>query len=322
MATRSGLVVVALMAAHAQAGPLSAPAQALFDDGNAAMARHDAATAAARYRAAWQEMPDPRVAINLGIALAELGRYAEASEALRVYLAEPGSDPAKRPVLERQLARWRPGLGELVLDVAGGDGTVVEIDGVRALRAAPGTHVPVAPGAHRVVARSALADAVTLQVSVRAGETVTAHLALARRTTTRDAAPRVAPGADDDRAGASSAPPRDAAVAAPRGRPWKWIALGAGAATAAAGGYFGVSAIRGWHEVHQRCPDGACTTPADVQRADDARRAGTRADLAFAATGAAVIAAYVLWRLEPGRHGWLALAPHAGGGMLAIGGAL
>src|SRR4029079_8169660 len=74
-----------------------ARADALFADGNAAIARDDAATAATRYRAAWELVPDARYALNLGIALSELGRTAAAAEAFTVYLADPACDPAQRP---------------------------------------------------------------------------------------------------------------------------------------------------------------------------------------------------------------------------------
>src|ERR1043165_608983 len=118
-----------------------ARADALFAEGNAAIARNDAATAAERYRAAWELLPEARFVLNLGIVLAELGRNAAAAEAIAIYLSDPASDPGKRPVLEQRLALWRAALGEIALEVAPVS-AVVEIDGARPLRGAPGTHVP------------------------------------------------------------------------------------------------------------------------------------------------------------------------------------
>jgi tetratricopeptide (TPR) repeat protein len=90
-----------------------ARADALFAEGNAAIARNDAATAAERYRAAWELLPEARFVLNLGIVLAELGRNAAAAEAIAIYLSDPASDPGKRPVLEQRLALWRAALGEI-----------------------------------------------------------------------------------------------------------------------------------------------------------------------------------------------------------------
>jgi hypothetical protein len=283
-----------------------ARADALFADGNAAIARDDAATAATRYRAAWELVPDARYALNLGIALSELGRTAAAAEAFTVYLADPACDPAKRPVLEQRLALWQPELGEIILDVAPAS-AVVEIDGVRPLRSAPGTGVPVAPGSHRVTARAAGHRDGERAFDVAARGRAIAHIAL-------EAAPaRAAAPAGVERTGAE----RGAA------RSWKWIALGAGVAAAAAGSYFGITAITDWRKVDDRCPSGACTSPADVALAGDAQRAGTRANIAFGVSGAALVAALVLWRFEPRRSSaTVSIAPLASGGLLCIGGRL
>ncbi|HMG54460.1 MAG TPA: hypothetical protein VK601_13280, partial [Kofleriaceae bacterium] len=236
-----------------------ARADALLAEGTAAMARDDAATAAARYRAAWDLAPEARIALNLGIALAELGRTAAAAEAFAVYLADPACDPAKRAVIEQHVQRWRPELGEIALEVSPAS-AVVEIDGARPLRSAPGTRVPVAPGGHRVTARAAGYRSGEVELVVAPRDRATARLALI-------AAPVAEP-----------APPVGDRGARVEPRPWKWIALGAGLAAAAAGGYFGVTAIDGWRQVDDRCPRGACTEPADLGLAADARRAGTRAD--------------------------------------------
>jgi len=171
-----------------------ARADALFADGNAAIARDDTATAAARYRAAWELVPDARYALNLGIALSELGRNAAAAEAFTVYLADPACDPAKRPVLEQRLALWKPELGEIILDVAPAS-AVVEIDGVRPLRSTSGTGVPVAPGSHRVTARAAGHRGGELSLAVAARGRVIAHIALVAAAAS-GAQPGAEPGAE------------------------------------------------------------------------------------------------------------------------------
>jgi hypothetical protein len=293
---------------HGAAEPdaVRARADALFADGNAAIARDDTATAAARYRAAWELAPDARYALNLGIALSELGQTAAAAEAFAIYLADPACDPAKRPVLEQRLALWKPELGEVVLDVTPG-AAVVEIDGVRPLRIAPGTGVPVTPGRHRVTASAPGHGTGALALEVAARGRAIAHIALVAAAATP-----------------SAAAPTPASVERPggervAGRPWKWIAFGAGVGAVGAGAYFGITAITGWRKVHDRCPGDECTRAADVALADDARRAGTRSNIAFGVGGAALVAALLLWRFEPGRSSpSLSLAPHSSGGLLCI----
>jgi hypothetical protein len=301
-----------------------ARADALFADGNAAIARDDTATAAARYRAAWELVPDARYALNLGIALSELGRTAAAAEAFTIYLADPACDPAKRPVLEQRLALWRPELGEIILDVAPAS-AVVEIDGVRPLRSTSGTGVPVAPGSHRVTARAAGHRGGELSLAVAARGRAIAHIALvavggAEPGAEPGATPGVEPGVKPGATPATIGRTGGESVGA---RPWKWIALGAGLAAVAAGSYFGVTAMNRWAEVDDRCPRGECTAPADIAFADDAHRAGTRANIAFGVGGAALVAALLLWRFEPGpRSPSISIAPHTSGGLLCISGRL
>jgi len=301
--------------AAAEPDAARARADALFAEGNAAIARDETATAAARYRAAWELVPDARYALNLGIALSELGQTAAAAEAFTIYLADPACDPAKRVVLEQRLALWKPELGEIILDVAPGS-AAVEIDGVRPLRSTSGTGVPVAPGRHRVAARAAGHRDGELSLEVAARGRAIAHIALAAAT-----AGVVGPAAG--RAGPSAAHVERTSTESAGARPWKWVALGAGLAAAAAGSYFGITAINNWHDVDDRCPRGACTFPADIALADEARRAGTRANIAFGVSGAALVAALLLWRFEPDRRSpTISIAPHSSGGLLCISGRL
>lgn len=301
------VIALAPRGAAGDAATAKARADSLVADGNAAFARNDVATAAERYRAAWELAPEARIALNLGIALAELGRTAAAAEAFAIYLADPVSDPAKRRVLEQRLALWRPELGEIVLEITPAS-AVIEIDGARPLRNAPGARVPVTPGKHLVTARAAGYAPGELWLEVAQRDGAIARLALVAT------GPPASPGAV-----------RVDRVDRAEGRPWKWIALGAGLGAAAAGGYFGAVAIADWRKVDQRCPRGLCMTPADLALADDARTAGTRANIAFAASGAALITAVLLWRFEPGRSSSpadVSIEPRASGGLLCVSGRL
>jgi hypothetical protein len=298
-------------------------AEALFAEGNAAIARNDAATAAERYRAAWELMPEARFVLNLGIALAELGRNAAAAEAIAIYLADPACDPAKRPVLEQRLSLWRAELGEIALELAPAS-AVVEIDGARPLRGAPGTRVPVTPGRHLVTARAAGHRAGELQLTVAARGTAVARIALPAASSEADPAIAARPAPPAAGTGSSGRALDDRADGASHAaRPWKWIALGAAVAAAGAGSYFGISAIDAWHKVDDRCPSGVCTATADLDLAADARRDGTRANIAFGITGAALVAGFLLWRFEPAdARSSISIVPSTSGGLLCISGAL
>ena len=273
----------------------SARADALFDEGNALMGRNDAAGAAERYRASFDLAPRAKAALNLGIALAELGRDAAAVEAFAAYLDDPAADPAKRKVIEGEVLRLRARVGEITT-VAQPPGPVDElaIDGQRSLR--PGRTF-VGPGPHVVSARRTGGAAATTEVSVLAGETAPARLVFA---------PQQA------RGGERSA--------------WKWIAFGVAASAAAVGATFGVIAIDRWHGVDRHCPGGACPSQADLDRVDGARQAGTVATVAFVTCGVAAVGAVALWLTEPKsapeseRGARFSFAPVERGGVIWVGG--
>ena len=282
------------VSARAQGEDRETRAERLFADGNALMERNQAEAAAEKYRASWDLVATAKAALNLGIALAELGRDAGAAEAFSVYLDDPLSDPAKRPIIQEQLRRLRGRVGTILIQVDPPDPAAeISVDGVRPMRR---DRAIVEPGRRQVSARRVgYADA-GAWVSVAAGGEVDARLALAPI-------------------------PAERAETGGVRRTWKWIAFSAAAAAAAVGTYFGVLAISRWNDVDELCPDGACTDPGGLERADEARHAGNVATAAFVVSGGAVVAGVVLWLTEPkverGRPGVTA-APIPGGGMVWV----
>jgi hypothetical protein len=164
----------------------------------------------------------------------------------------------------------------------------IAIDGVAPLR--PGRSLPVAPGAHRVAARSPGFVAREISVDVIAGDGFEVSIVLAPVA----APPRASPPAS------SHEPP-------PRPTPWPGLALGAAGVAAAVGAYYGRAALDRWNTVRDHCPGGTCTSSADLALADRARRDGRVADVAVAVSGIALVGAFLLWR-TPARGATVAAA--------------
>src|SRR5260221_13660037 len=91
MSRPSAALLVALFALGA-AAPVRADddararAKALKEAGAAALDRGDAARALEKFRAAYDAFPSPNLRFNLGLALARLGRDAEAATEFQAFL--------------------------------------------------------------------------------------------------------------------------------------------------------------------------------------------------------------------------------------------
>jgi hypothetical protein len=266
-----------------------------FRDGTQAMDRNQPRVAAAAFRAAWQLEPRAKTALDLGVALAETGELAQAAEAFEAYLADPSSDPAKRPVIEHQLAAWRARLGRIAVRVTPAEATIA-IDGVRALRDHGELNVPASPGPHRIAIACDGYTARELAVVVVAEQTSESREELAPIQTAE--APVAMP----------AEPPRAS-------RTPLWIALGTTGLAAAVGTVAGIIALERWSTVHAQCPDNVCASPADLTLAHRASLAGDTADVAFALSGLAAITTIVLWRISP-RLASISIAPTHDGAVL------
>jgi hypothetical protein len=136
-----------LFAAPAGAEPTpKQQAELLLRAGNALYDRGSFEAALVKYRLAMELYPSFKLRLNLGLSLAELGRHVDAATELDRYLreGEGKAEPAMRREAEKELARVRLRVAELVVD---GDGAV-SIDG-EARGPAP-VHCFLPPGAHRL----------------------------------------------------------------------------------------------------------------------------------------------------------------------------
>jgi hypothetical protein len=141
------LVLLLLLGAPAAADPTpKQQAETLLRAGNALYDRGSFEPALVKYRLAMELYPSFKLRLNLGLALAALGRHVEAATELDRYLREGGAkaEPALRGQAEQELARVRLRVAELVVE---GDGAV-SVDG-QARGPAP-LRCFLAPGPHRL----------------------------------------------------------------------------------------------------------------------------------------------------------------------------
>jgi len=123
------VVVAALVAAlggHAYAQDLSpeekrAKAQELNKLGAEAVAKQDWATALDKFQQAYGFFASPKVLLNIGAMLAELGQDVEAANVYQRYLDDPGSDSTKRTDVTTTLTKLDATLAVVAIKVTPAD---------------------------------------------------------------------------------------------------------------------------------------------------------------------------------------------------------
>jgi hypothetical protein len=168
------LVVLAQAAAPSDAGDeqAKAKAQVLLKEGTAMFDGGDAEGALARFEAAYQLYPSPKLQFDIGQADRELGRPADAIAAFERFLALT-RDPAPDLVSEAKsaIADLRSRVGQL--NVKGGPaGADVAIDGKPVGKLPLARPVLVAPGRHVVRVQQAGYAPVTVTVSQAETQTI------------------------------------------------------------------------------------------------------------------------------------------------------
>ena len=271
------------------------PAAAIFDEGRAAFAKKDYATAARKFEEANLRAPRGQTNYNAAISWEAAGDTARASDAFASALEDKALPAAAREHARERLAALER--ITLTLHVAA-SGTANATIAHVVDRPLPAT-VHVTPGRHELVVRFLDGSVVRQEIEARAGERVTFKVsppALA------DARPAPAPAAVDALPGplpAPSSPTQDAqppSPDAPRGdaelRPsiqpmLGWIALGAGAVSLGAATYLGLRGI----DARDRFDDSG-GTDADARSSAIALR--TWANVGWVAAGAFVATGVVL----------------------------
>lgn len=145
-------------------------ARALFEEGNALVEKGSYVEALEKFRAAYARWANPKILLNVGTTLRQLGRYPEAADTYDAWLKDPAADPKRKDEVTGVLADLDAKVGKLAVDVKEGKARIL-VDGRDVGEAAPTRTLRVEPGSHSVVADREGADAISRTVAVGAGET-------------------------------------------------------------------------------------------------------------------------------------------------------
>lgn len=129
------------------------------------------AEALEQFRKAYELVPSPRAAAQMGLAERALGLWSESEQHLQEALAA-STDPwiaRNRKYIEAQLAQVSPQLG--TLDIAGPPGAVVTIDGARKGQLPKDNPARLVAGSHLVELALAGHEPYSRRISIRAGKT-------------------------------------------------------------------------------------------------------------------------------------------------------
>ncbi|MGE0546036.1 MAG: hypothetical protein AB7O24_23750 [Kofleriaceae bacterium] len=255
----------------------------LLDEGIARFEAGDHASALARFEAAYQLVPTPKIFLNIAGALEKLGREPQAAETYERYLAETASlsdIPAEnRQFAERSLEALRTRLGRVAMVVRPST-AVLTVDG-QSVTLRPNAGLYFTPGSHAVVASAAGYLAKTIQIEIAAGTEQAMQIELIHA----DAETNVAV---PDRA------PSDGASKRLVGS----IVFGAGVVGLVAGGYFGLDAHRKSDRATKltMSPDGVWDPALEREGKSSAAKALVLVSIGGAAVITGSILYYLGWR--------------------------
>jgi hypothetical protein len=171
------LLLLGARAAHGQDS--AAAAEALFEQGRAAMERRDYETACQRFRESERIDPAAGTKLNLADCEERRGRIASAWELFRAARhAVPESDE-RRAIAASRAAALEPRLPKLTLRLAPGapPNTAVRLGNVPLGPGSFGVPLPLDPGTHRLVVEAPGHPPKTVEVVLAEGSRVTADLA-------------------------------------------------------------------------------------------------------------------------------------------------
>lgn len=167
-------------AASAKSGPAAldrASAQELLKEGNQLSGDGEYVEALGKFQQAYARYPSPKLLLNIGTTLRQLGRNVEAAQAYESYLAAPDADPARSAPLRRILEEIDALVGRLEVKVSPPDATV-SLDGVVIPVPAGGASIRIEPGTHKLVGEKKGLPTAVQTFSVTRGQRSATLLAL------------------------------------------------------------------------------------------------------------------------------------------------
>ena len=277
-------------------------ARALNERGLDLLGRSDFVGALEAFRAAQALYPNPAILLNMGTALRNLGRIAEAADTYDAYAADPRAPEERRGEVRAIVAELSSHLARVRVVASPNarltvDGRTVEPDASDAPRA-----IRVEPGSHTLTAQREGGSLRAATVVVAAGDERTLDLREVRAQTSPARARRSRPHGPRHR----TSPLRVAAV----------VSAAVAVAGAATGAILGLVAMSRWDEAKSRCPGGLCADERDLALPDETRRLATASTVVFAISGAAIAAAVIFWIVpapaEPRERASIVLEPSVG----------
>ena len=126
-------------------------AQQLLGEGNQLLGEGEDIAALEKFRSAYERYRSPKILLNIGTTLRQLGRSVEAAVVYESYLRDPGADPARAVDLRRILTEIDAIVGRLRIETREPLVTV-RLDGKPLEGFVTGVILRVEPGDHTVVA--------------------------------------------------------------------------------------------------------------------------------------------------------------------------
>lgn len=285
--------------------PKRVKARQLVTAGGQLVVDGDYMAALEKFHAAYALYPSPKILVNIGTTLRQLGRNVEAAEAYEAYLADPSAEPVRRAEITRIVGELEAHVGRLRIEVNEPAATLL-VDGRPVAGFRSGASLRVEPGEHSVVAERAGLPPAVARVKVGAREERRIRLEL------KPAEVRV------KTLVVEKPPPRTQRVAG-------LVLGGAGLAGLAAGGVLGVVAKVKDDVAAARCATPTACTQEGVDANATARAVGNASTIAFIAGGAALATGAVLFftaasTKKPVVAARLGLTAGPAGAMLNLGG--
>ncbi len=162
----------------------SPAADALFEQGRAALAKGDLETACARFRGSDQIDPQPGTRANIGNCEERRGRLASAWEAFRSALQRLPATDSRQAIIKQRVKTLEARLPHLVLELAPGapaDTMVREGTAILGASATFGVPLPLDPGVHRLTVFSMASPPRMLDVRLVEGSTVRVQVGAVHR---------------------------------------------------------------------------------------------------------------------------------------------